>query len=358
MTSPSAKHAPCALVLVLATAMTTGCAHEAGAIGAEVARQATPTAIETSLRALDEEENQRVLAHILESPQIELATERLVARVTDGTLAALTDQERSVRVAQFAHAFAGEIGAEMGEQLRVNVGPEVVAMVGRAVDVSLARALREDNQTRIGEAVANIARESASAVALAFMQEMRPQLRAMLREDLIPAMRDGLRDPEMQRALGETTRTMTSQVVLGMQDAFEQLDARHAQRQGRDTILTQLQGLAKGGSMLARWFAIGLGAVSILLIVWLLRTRSRASALTTESDRREAAIVMLAQAIKATEEKPWAHELRSILKDTFRDNEHADYLRDVLRRQKDLRLSNEDTPGDARRPMVSRPSHS
>ncbi|MBK8171897.1 MAG: hypothetical protein IPK60_16320 [Sandaracinaceae bacterium] len=332
-------HTKTSVALAVCTALLgAGCAHQAGAIGADIARQATPTAIESSLRSMDEEENQRRLAHILESPQIQIASERLVARVTDGTLNALSDEARAAKLAEFAHAFAGEIGSEMREQMRVNITPEIVSMVGRTVDASISHALSEGNQDRIAEAVANIARQSVSAVAAAFMEEVRPQIRAMLREDLMPAMRETLNDPQLQQAIGATTRTLTAQVVLGMQDAFEQIDVRHERGQGRDTILTELQEMAQSGTNMVRWAAIGLAGLAVLLIAWLLRTRAKANAAAKEADRREAALLVLAQAIKSTEGQPWSPELRSVLKEAFRDNEHGDYIRQLLRKQQNLRL--------------------
>jgi len=128
-----------------------------------------------------------------------------------------------------------------------------VAAVGRAVDVAdgVDRALDDC----IGAALANEATSGVVVVELrparrihdrrnlvfaaplglsrielvapGLARGRRRALVAMLREDIGPAIRDGLEDARTREAIGATTRVVTREVMLGMQDAFERIDARH-----------------------------------------------------------------------------------------------------------------------------------
>jgi hypothetical protein len=59
-------------------------------------------------------------------------------------------------------------------------------------------------------------------------------------------------------------------------------------------------------------------------------------------EHREAGIVLLAKAIKATEDKPWSPELQETLRETVRDEDASEYVRETLRKHKDLRLGRAD----------------
>jgi hypothetical protein len=218
------------------------------------------------------------------------------------------------------------------------IGPEIAQMVSLTVDASLQRAMSPENQLRMASTVAVIVEQSVTTLAASLNSQLRPTLQAMLREDVGPALRDGLRDPQTQLAIAAAMRTLTKEAVLGMQDAFSEIDARPKVGGQPPTLLARLQGLAVEGTNLFRTVAIALGIAVLLLVVWLWKTRSRVSVATREGARRESALVSLAQALKSTQDKPWAGELQTVIENALRDDEKAEYLHELWRKNHTMRL--------------------
>lgn len=169
-------------------------------------------------------------------------------------------------------------------------------------------------------------------------EELRPTLRAILREDLGPAFRDALTDPVTQEAVGAAIRVLARQTVLGMQDGMNEISAREKAGITPPSTLTRLETLTTDGTQLIRGVAIALAILVVALLIWLARTRGRATVATRESARRESALLALAQAIKATQGQPWGQELHDTLDRTLRHDEKAEYLHELWRKNKEMRL--------------------
>lgn len=291
---------------------------------------ATPAVIDSGLATLNDPETRAQIAELVASPEVERATQQLVANLADGMLAALTEEERAGRISDASKAFVLEMATSVGLAMRQSIGPEVVRMVSQSVDASLQRALSDSNQARMQDMIGAVVQESVSALAISMNTELRPMLRAMLREDVGAALRDGLRDPQTQAALGATMRIFTRQAVLGMQDGFEEIDRRQEAGRGRDTLLTRMQMLVPDSSNVMRYSVVGLGLAMVVLVVWLLRTRAKASAAAAESERQQAALIALTEAIKATEDQPWNKDLVGALQRTLSDRDSPYQLEEFL----------------------------
>ncbi len=213
--------------LLLCILLSTGCAHTAGAVGAEVAGQATPAAIGGAVEAMEDPDLRASLVELAGTPEVEQASARLIARLTDGALASLGDEDRAKRIGEAADLYVADLARSVGKAMHGAIGPEIVGIVSRSVDASLTRALSDDSLGRIGGAIDVLTRRTLSTLATALRDDLRPALVVMLREDIGPAIRDGLEDARTREANGATTRVVTREVMLGMQDAFERIDARH-----------------------------------------------------------------------------------------------------------------------------------
>ncbi len=306
-----------------------GCAHTVGQMARAAAVSATPEVIQASLEAVDTDATRKLLLDILRNPDVQKAAQLLVARLTDGALDALSKPERADRITQFADAFLARIVAAIEHSFQTTLGPAVVQLVGQALDEALVRAMSPENQQHLADTVAVVLERSVTVLAKSLDAPLHQALRGALREDLGPALRDGLRDPATQAALGATLRTMTKEAMLGMQDAFVEIDKRDTAGNGPPTLLSRLQRLAVEGSQFARYLALGLGLLVVLLAVWLYRTRTHVAHVTRESGRREAALQALGQALKSAEDRPWSHELREVLETALREDVKAEYLREV-----------------------------
>ena len=338
-------------VLCLWALLHAGCAHTVGEMAGAAATSATPAVINESLKTLDSDATRKLILDLLSNPDVQKAAQMLVAHLTDGALDALARPERAERIAQLSEVFLARIFAAVEHTLNTAIGPEVAHLVSETVDAALQRAMSPENQERMADTVAKVTERAVTVLATSVNAQMHTALQTVLRQDLGPALRDGLRDPATQEALGATMRTMTKQAMLGMQDAFVEIDKRDQKGIVPPTLFSRMQRIAVEGSNLARYIAIALGVLVVLLGVWLFRTRSRVSLVTREADRREAALLSLAQAIKSTEDKAWSPELRDAIENALRDDEKAEYLRELWRTNKAARLS----PGAAVPPQKGPP---
>ena len=323
----------------LALVAMSGCAHAMGELAGSAAATATPEVIHAGLTALDTAETRRQVLEILASPDVQKAAQLLMARLTDGTLDALTTGDRANRIATLSSWFVTHIAESVSRSLHTELGPEIAQVVSASVDASLQQALSPENQARIASTVAVLVQQSVTTLAASVNREMRPTMRAILREDLGPALRDALGDKPTQDALAGAMRVLTRQAVLGMQDAFVEIDAREKTGRGPPTLMSRLQVLAVDGSNLTRYVAAVLAVLVALLAVWLFRTRTRATHATREVERRQAALLSLSQALKATEGRPWSDELREVLENALRDDAKAEYLHELWRDNKAVRLA-------------------
>ncbi len=323
----------------LALAALPGCAHAMGELAGTAAATAAPEAIHASLDTLDTAATRRQILDILGSPEVQTAAQLLMARLTDGALDALTSADRAKRITALSTGFVTTIAESVSQSLHTSLGPEIALMVSNSMDAALQQALSPENQARMASLVAAVLERSVITLAASVNSGLRPTMRTVLREDIGPALRDALRDKDTQQGLADTMRLLTRQAVLGMQDGFAEIDARTKAGSGPPTLMSRLQVLAADGSTLTRWIAVVLAILVALLAVWLFRTRTRVSHATKETARRESALLSLAQALKATEARPWSHELREVLDEALRDDEKAEYLHELWRKNKAVRLA-------------------
>lgn len=314
-----------------------GCAHQAGALAGAVAEEVPEPIITESLRTLSDEQTRRMMVEVLAMPEVRDATRELVGSVTDGTLDALASEERAARLSEVSEEFVQRISITLASVLERDIGPAMVRTLSEGLDASLRRILSEETQSQIASAVAGVAQESTAALAMAFRDELGPAMRAAWQSDVAPALESALTSPEARTLIVETSRTMSRGVVLGIQDAFEEIDARGGRTP--DTVLTRLQDAAGAGFGLLQWGLVVLLVALLVLFGFLVRATARAREHEAEAQKREAAIVALTEAIKSTENRPWSPELLDLLRESFRDSEHAAYLRDVLRRNRHLRVT-------------------
>jgi hypothetical protein len=282
------------LPALLVLGLTLGC----GPAARGLARDTTPGIIEGGVEAIVDEETQKTLVRGIDEEIIAEKTDRLLSGALDGALRAL-DDERS-------------------EDLRRGVA----ALTGEIVDESFSRLTSDENRDKVRAGVRGMMRDMIGAVA--------DQSREELDGKNIGAMLSG------------GTRELAKQATLGFQDAIDETRAKKEAGRlpdHRGNVLDAAGRAAEGWSTLL-WLAVaGIAGFAVALLgVMLLRAR-RSRITRDELARRDDALIALAGAIKATEGQPWSADLRTALKDALRDDERGDYLRKVLRENRDLRLS-------------------
>lgn len=288
-----------------------------------VAQEATPGAVEGAVGALEERETQARLADIAAEPEVRRAAENVAATATDGIIAALSEEERQAELTDLTGRYISAVSTAFAQNLGRDLSPEVQRMVAGSVDASIREISSERNIARVEQLTAGLTDSVLRGVLSGVHRGAGPEVvSALMRDTLKPGL-IALLDEDMNRALGVTAYEMSRQAVLGAEEGI-------AGRQSR-------------GGVLQRWLLEGPGAIiAALLLLALLGglvfLALRARRLRRENERREAALLSLAQALKATEGLPWAPELRQSLRDQLRDQAGADYLREVLRTHQDLRM--------------------
>lgn len=305
----------------------TGCASSAGAASEEIAERATPAAIEQSIRTMHEEENRRLIVELLGSPEVEEASAQFIARVTDGALTALSEEERRARLREAADAFVSDTAESLGKAMHESITPEISRMIAQSVDATLQRALSDENQQKMADTAARI----TQTTMLAMMDSVRNEVGT--------SMRESLESEETERAVGRLMRAATKEIVLGMQDGFEEIDRRHERGKGKETLLTRMQTFASEGATVLMFASLLFAIATAALVVWLLRTRAQANAVAAkaklaaaEAERREAALLALTEALKSTENQPWSRELFERIQGAISNDSHGSYFRDLLNR--------------------------
>jgi hypothetical protein len=327
-------------IFVLLAVVVAGCA---GTIGSAAGAVPRPV-IEQSLDTLDDPETQRAIADVLSSPEYRDATRALLGNVTDGALDALSEEERRTRLGELTDAFVAKMSESLGEAMRRDLAPAIATVAARTMDRAITEALSEDNRALLAQTVAEIARGVVVALA------------ASLREELAPALRDLLEDEEVKQAIGGTAREISREIIIGLDDGFREIERRDERGARPDTILSRVQDFANEGVGLMQIGLIALAGVAAVLAIWLVFLVVRSRSAAAENRRREAAVLSLLEAVKSAERKPWGAELRGLLRESFRDNERAEYLRQVLRQNRHLRLADidehEEALGNGRGPAV------
>jgi hypothetical protein len=257
-----------------------GCALTPRSVAREVAAATPPAAIRSTLQALNDAENQRLLRALLASPELRAASRALAEDLADGALATLDAPARAARIerltARYLATLTLALTRSLADGLRRDLSPALAAAVRDALAGALREGLREEHQlalARMAEGVSRAAVASASRAAAEGVQR-----------DLAPSLRAALLDTRTAEALTAVARTLARGVVLGSNDAMTQLQQQQA-RTGRPSFLGSLSNLTQDSVRLVQWVALGAVAIALLLGVWVLRLTLRGRRVRAERDR-------------------------------------------------------------------------
>jgi hypothetical protein len=267
------------VVLLMHTA---GCVGAVQSAAAEAPRVATPVVIDETLKAFEGETNRQRVAAIVATPEMQQAIAELGSAFGDGAAANLADETAQAHVEEFAERLTGVISRAMTAGL-------------------LTAASQGAMQDTIRGLVATATEQATRTLALEITTTLAPAIRA--------AVADGLRSPDMNDALRETTRTLSRETVVATHGAVDEMHKEQTGQTLRDRIMKAL----------ARTWIVAflLGAFSLALLIALLALRSRTARYKRE---RESVAALLRRTIKAAEGKPWSAEMLELLSEHF----HAD----------------------------------
>jgi len=291
----------CVLVVLAAG---TGC----GGMISDIARPTTHGVIDGAIDGMTDPKNQKKILAAVDEEFVSEATKRISSGVIDGAIAALSEKDRQAEM----NVLTGHVEAMANR------------MIGGSMDVVMNKMFSDVMEKRIKQIVTGVVTELLVAVIMTVKKELGPI------------------DFPTVESVGQGAREVTKQVTLGFQDAVDQTrrDRKSgAIPEGEGSVLFGVGELAEngGGSMLYT-IAGGFAALIIAIAGMFYWVSRRFRAHQAEIGKRDEALLLLTEAIKSTEDKPWAGELRHTIKQTMRDKEAGEHLRKVLRNNRELRL--------------------
>jgi hypothetical protein len=269
-----------------------GCAHTAERVASETAT----TTVEQTSEELSEPDNQRRLLEFWSSPGMQTAARGMAAGFSEGLLDALAEPERAERLAHVTQQYVALIAR--------GLEPELVRMTAAAVDAGMQRAMSAANQRAAEQFVRGLTQAGGQAMAAAIVADLGPAIERALAQDVGPGV-TAMLDPNFKRAVAGTSEQVARASVVGAQRGLASalpIGASHA----------GLLGWAQLTIVLAVLGLLGLFG----WILWLRAQTRREAALIR---RRETSALLLFQAMQASEGKPWAPEMREMIREALQD---------------------------------------
>lgn len=331
------------------------------ALSPEIPRDATKIAIDAGLESLEEAETKRRIERMLASPEMRAAERELVAGIVDGSLSALSEQDRVERVGALTSRYMAGVLRSLSREVAPELAPAASQAVRGAVRSALSEALSARNQREVQRLVGSVAEagarplvkiltdaEIASALSDALTEKLGPALQQVLRENIGPGIAEALSDEEIQSALGASARVMGREVVLGVNEALVQI--QESKSSGGESLLGRLGNLASNGAKLAVSLTWLLVAAVLVLAVWIVKLLSQTRRYRGENEQRAATTRLLAEAMRASKGKPWSGELLAALEERIRAEEEALLdLRGALKRGRKPPRGGDDVPRETPR---------
>lgn len=281
---------------------TTGCA---GTVE-DLARQTTPAVVDGAIQGVADPRNQRQLAYNLQQDAIEEAVKRATAGMLDGTMETLSEEQRQAQL----------------KALMAEVQKATNQMIASSLDSALSSMLSEKTEKRIRAMLVGIVTDMIVTVSKTAKAELTPT-------------------DEGVEAMGLAARKMTKQVTLGFQDAIDEthtLKERGELPKGHGSVLWAAGEVAESGNALVYGLGAAIGVLTLALVGMFLWFSRRFKIHQSELEKREDALLMMSEAIKSTEEQPWAADLQRALRTKMQDREGGDYMRSMLKKHRDLRF--------------------
>jgi hypothetical protein len=304
---------------LLATALILGTLGGCAGSVRQAAKAAAPAAVESAIDETQDPNTRNDIARILGDPAIRAAASELSSAVLEGALLGLTEEEQQARLAQVVDRMVSRFGTSFARSLQRDIGPMLSATLADAVDASLERALDAHAEERLQALAAAVTRGAMQAFESSSTEAAGSRAGAT--------------------TLGPLAREISRQAAFGFQDAVRETQTRDRAARGEGAVLAAMGQLSDVALALPLLLLVGvplaLGALGLALVWALFRLRAQ----RRQSHEREAAALVLARAIKGTENLAWSDELREHLDRVTRDADGGESLRQLLREHAELRLA-------------------
>jgi hypothetical protein len=255
--------------------------------------------IEESLETLDTPENRARLGRILNSPEMRDAlrdlTASMVLGVYDGVQGARTNAKND-----------RELSKSMREAINRRIAPAVGRVAWRMTDSALDAALSDEHITRLEVLGEDATHAAIRGLSTGIEEDLGPALALVVERDLMPALARSLDTPQMQQTIANLSRTLAAEFVGGAGEAIgEETDQGGLQVFGTTIAV---------GYAIAVFLAFGLGTMSIVLTVVLVRNTRRLRRQSKAAAEREAALMHIIDSLE-TDQPQLKADVRRLLED-------------------------------------------
>jgi len=259
------------LALVVLALAAAGCGSTIRAASTEVPRAATPVFADAALGVLETQQTRQRIDAVLATPEMQHAIAEFGAGVTRG----------------------------VGEKLPTSGLQPLARTLGATMTDSVLQT-----------ASTEIPRTIAPAMQRALVDSLGPAIRDATQRDLGPGLAEMMRTPEFRQALGEASRQVGREAVIGSNDALTEIAGQKPK--GRSGIMGVVGMLIE-----SRWTVATLAALALVAfpLVWLLRDRAAARRYRAFADRRALELKVLVHALEALGERPITADVVALLKE-------------------------------------------
>lgn len=308
-----------------------------------VARRAVPATIDSSVDYLENPEAQRKIQRMLTDPQIQAAGRELTAALAGGALDGVSDEARQVKLRAATTRYLDAVSQAAARNLRDEFSPAMAHAVQRTLDAALSPRSRQeagafvDTLTRstvtalVQSASHGLHRELGPALRATLEDDIGPGLQHVLRADLAPALRESVR-AELLPVIGLVSREAARQLVLGVDDAFDELQLNDRIGTLEDTFWLRLESLIRRGVRLSQIVAWVLGLGFAVLAVLLGRAVLLRRRIEAERARSERMLLGVMQGIQQGCDKPDVEALLAGMRERNPELANEVYFEELARR--------------------------
>jgi hypothetical protein len=286
----------------------------------------TPALVDSSLKELENPRNRQRMVHVLASPDVKILQQELVADLLDGSLAALSEEQRADRVGELTARYTASVMNGFSRELIPQLAPMGAAVVQGAMSDENQQAMQHFIGSMVQASVEPVVRsidnaEIARSVSTAMTTELGPAIQKILRDNLGPGLAQTLSNPEVKRAMNDAAHDFGREMVLGVNEGLIKVQQNDVARDS--SLLGSVSSMAHEGATATKLLPALLSAVVLALVVWVARLLTRTRRYRTAEEQRIETTRVLNEAIRAAEGKPWSGELMTALEDRFRNDEEA-----------------------------------
>jgi hypothetical protein len=287
----------------------------------------TKKVVLTSLDTLAQE--QATLGTIASSPALQDAARKLSTAVVDGTLDALSAEDRAKLLETRTTALIEALTPVLANSIQQDIGPAVRQQLNQAIRQAVHEATTGPTQGRIERLAAGI----SQSIADVLLPQVGPAVGTALRTDILPALEDSLKRTILEDN-NNLIRTAVREGMTGLADALngelgQALDARTAE--STRILVAELDHRS------SRWetaaYALGAGIFGIAGLGWWgVHTRRK------RIDLVENTLLMVMQTIKDNEAEPAIRRTVRGIRSKGRDKDTGAVLKELLKKRPELRV--------------------